>query len=210
MACWNNGHRPLLRAHLNHTPVAPGGVHHGAAFFDGGACGFLDVHVLPRLAPKDRDQRMPMIGCGDEYPVDVGAIEHMPEVLVALRFLACPFFDNPLGLLVARDVDIAHGRHFAVGVVAQRFEVPAPHPAMADQRNANAVVRPDGMRVRRAESRPGRGARARSFSESLQESSSAQRWFLAHRIGSSCKYNLLPRLPVGRGVSPIGSDCSLY
>ena len=159
-----DGHRSLLGAELDDPPVPPRRLDHGAALGHGRRGGLLDVDVLARLAAEDRHQRVPVIGRGGEDRVDVLAIEHAAEVLVALGGLARELLDHRDGVLVPRLEAVADGGDLAVGVDRERLEVPRAHPAAADHAQADlsrsapaARPVPDGgqRRSRRRDCGPG-------------------------------------------------------
>jgi hypothetical protein len=66
---------------------------------EGGLTGLLPAG----RARHHRHQRMPVIGRGDEYSVDVFAIEQTPEILVQLRMAA----HTRGGFIQMRGIDVA-------------------------------------------------------------------------------------------------------
>ena len=75
-----------LIAHLGHDLVLARGLGQGACFADRARQRLLDVDVLAELHRRHRDDRVGVIGRGDEHRVDVLLLlEHRAEILVKDR-----------------------------------------------------------------------------------------------------------------------------
>jgi hypothetical protein len=123
----------LLRAHLHHTLVPPGRVHHHASLSDRQGERLLDVHVLAGLTRQDRRKCVPVIRRADDDGVDVGAIDHAPEIARDQIHILLEVLRETLACLRALlIVDVAE--RDALGPGAQRgAEVAHAHAAAADQ-----------------------------------------------------------------------------
>src|SRR5579872_2699220 len=69
-----------LRAHLNHPVVLAGGGDHLPALENIVAGGLLDIYVFAGLTSPDGCERVPVIGSGDRYRIDVLGLEHLAHV----------------------------------------------------------------------------------------------------------------------------------
>ena len=69
---------------LHNAVVLPCRLHHATSLANIVAQRFLDIHILARLTGPDCQQRVPMIGCGNGYCVEVLVVERFAWVLDAL------------------------------------------------------------------------------------------------------------------------------
>ena len=97
-----------VRSYLYHPPSIARRVDHGAAFGDGVSDRFLNIHVRAGLHGCDGNQRMPVIGCGDDGDFRLFRVEQFAEILV-LFGLVTSFLDDSLhGRIQLPAIDVAH------------------------------------------------------------------------------------------------------
>ena len=72
-----------MQVHLHDPIVRARRLHHGAAFGDGVADGLLHVDVRARFARGDGNQRMPVVGRGDDDDFGFLFRQQLTIVLVA-------------------------------------------------------------------------------------------------------------------------------
>ena len=70
----------LLQTDLHDALVAAGGLHHQAAFAHHIGYGLLHVDILVRVARRHGDERMPMIGRGDDHRVHRTVVQQLAEI----------------------------------------------------------------------------------------------------------------------------------
>ena len=121
--------------------VACDGIDHGPAFLDGQALGLLAVDVLAVLAGLDGDQGVPVVGRADQDGVDVGAGQHVAEIVVVLAVLVLVVIvDDPLGVLAMAAHDIADGDHLDLGKAQEAVHVAGSLAAAADRRHDDPLA----------------------------------------------------------------------
>src|SRR5688500_4411911 len=77
-----------LCTYLHHLIVLTGGGYHGFSFYYIHADGFLYIHMCPCFYSIDSLQCMPMIGCANEYNVELIFREHFPVIVIKAGFLS--------------------------------------------------------------------------------------------------------------------------
>src|SRR5690606_36226206 len=129
--------RALLASGLKDAAEASRRIDHATALLDREGERLLAVDVLSGLARMDRDERVPVIGHGDDDGVDVLAIEKRP---VVLRLEARPFEARRRAIEKAL-VDVAQRDRWKRAIAKVSAEMPASHSADADEPDADPVVR---------------------------------------------------------------------
>ncbi len=112
-------HRTLHRADLKNSFVRAHGAHHRAALVDGVRHRFFAVNILARIRRRDRGERVPVVGRGDDHSVNVLARQQIAEIVVGIAaFVVSAFFlfgvggfDFVLGQIAAGRIHIAHRQH---------------------------------------------------------------------------------------------------
>jgi hypothetical protein len=131
--------RALLRADLDDAFVRARRVQHPFAFAVGMRQRFLDVDILARCARQNRHQRVPMVGRRDDDRVDVGTLQHPPEIGVSRRVVARRRHALVHSLVRhLRDAD-----NLAVGLGLEVEQMALADQADADEADADAIVRAD-------------------------------------------------------------------
>ena len=134
--------RPVLFCAVEHADALVDDVHHR----------LLAVDVLARLQRVDRDLRVPVVRGRHDHRVDVLAGEDLAVVARRLEVLA----ELLPALLEAPVVDVGDGDELDARHLERRRGVALAHAARAEEREADAVVRRDGLRRLLRERRLGR------------------------------------------------------
>jgi hypothetical protein len=159
------------------------GLHHLDAFVDGAAHGLFAPDVLAGLRRHDAHQRVPVGRRGDVDDVDVVAVQHFAEIVVALHFGRTA----GEGIRQMEAVNIADGQEPRAGV----GEVALPHAAHADNRLGELFAR--RRNARPAERLSRHDAEKADGGGSLEEIAagggihkSSSSWFTKRGGNSSC------------------------
>src|SRR5262249_3476258 len=97
--------------------------------------------IFSRLAGPDGRQRMPVIGCGDRYRIDVLGFEHRSHIGVFLGTVIFGFANRGDRALTGSLIDVAHSGNAAVGIESPLvLDVVSPAATQADLTQLNAVV----------------------------------------------------------------------
>ena len=156
--------RPLLAADLEDPGIPPRIVHHRPPFAHGQRQRLFAIDVLACLASVDADQRMPVVGHGDEHRIEVLAVEQFAEVPVRLATARHP--RRPVGQKLG--VRIAKSDRPNRRILHDHLEMVAAHPVDADVPEVEPIVgagptrrgqRIAGQHVRSREPRRGRSSR---------------------------------------------------
>ena len=108
-----------VRADLHDAVGRPGRLDHRAAFVDRVADRLLDVDVGAGFDGGDHDQRVPVVGRGDDDDLGLFALEQLAVVLVLLGRPAGELLDLGGGGVELVRVDVAQGDH--VGLARRRW-----------------------------------------------------------------------------------------
>jgi hypothetical protein len=136
-----------LRAHLDHSPVAARGRHHGPPLGHVDADRFLHPDVGAGLHGGNHRQRVPVVGGGHLYDVELFRLEHLAIVAVGPRGLAgrLPRGHDSGCLGEHVPVHVAQRRHLHRLHLEEPQQVAFAVPAAADQAHA---PRPAGGTLR--------------------------------------------------------------
>ncbi len=128
--------RPLLGAHLHHSPIVARRAEHPLPLAHDMVERLLHVDVLAGGAGEDGDGSVPVVGRRDHDRVHVPPVEQPPEVLVALGGASrgC----HSLGQPSVADLTDAGHRHVGLGHEVE--EMPLPDEADPDEAHAHPVV----------------------------------------------------------------------
>ena len=140
--------RALLAAGLEDASVAPHRVDYRPRFADRQCQRLLAVNVLAGLGRLDRDDRVPVVGRGDDHRVDVVAGQQLAEVIVdsaiigraAALLLAVMVVDSFAGRFAPCRIDFAYGQDLDLAVSQVAFQMSAAHAAHADETERDPVI----------------------------------------------------------------------
>ena len=160
--------RSMLRAVLHDAIVAAGRVDDRPPFGDGMRQRLFDVDVLAGGAGEHGRRGMPMVRRGDQYGVDVVAIERAAKIAIRRALAARPIARaTRVAVVHVASSDELHAR----GALHPVGDQPAA-AAASDQRDAHAVVRTKnaavGDRRRRGAGGDGRQERSSTHRNSLR------------------------------------------
>ena len=151
--------RPLLGTDLTDPVVAPGCIHHGAAFLDVVAERFLAVDILAGHAGADKRDGVPVVGRADDHRVHVVPLENRVKVNGRRGLLAVLFLDLVSGPVHVPLVHVAKSSDRDLRRTHEDVQVVATLAAAADERNPNGLAGGDRLTPsgsdRRMECRPG-------------------------------------------------------
>jgi hypothetical protein len=106
--------------------------------------GLLHIHILAGQHRGDRNRRMPVMRCGDEYNIDRLIVEYSAKIRNHRRLLPTRFFDLFDCLAHAILVRVAHGRNHRVCLLEQRLEESAASATGTNNCHGDRVVRRSG------------------------------------------------------------------
>jgi hypothetical protein len=131
-----------LAAHLEDAPGLLLRLQHPDALVDRVHHRLLAVDVLARLEGVDRHLHVPVVGAGHDHRVHVLPGQDLAVVAGRLEVLA----ELLPALLEAAVVDVGRGHELDPRDLERRLGVALAHAPRAEERDADAVVRRDGLR----------------------------------------------------------------
>jgi hypothetical protein len=134
-----------LGSHLHHPLVLARRRQHRPPLAHARGQRLLDIHVLARLTRHHRRQRVPVIRRRDNDGVDILPIQRRAKVAGGVRPVAPLLLNQLHRLRHHRVVHIAEHGAFDLGVQEESREIPAPHPAAANQAHAHLGICGHGL-----------------------------------------------------------------
>ncbi len=140
-----------LRAELHDPIVTLGGGHHRAPFDDVVPVGFLDVHVLPRLAGENRGDCVPVVRSAEHDGMHAFVVQRAAKILDGFRLMpaAVVRFLRAFGKHLL--VDVAHVADLDAVGARERAEQSRAATSHAGHTDGDLVV---GQVLCRRPSRP--------------------------------------------------------
>ena len=125
-----------------HAAIAASRLDHQRTFAERARFGLLAVNVLAGTTGFDHVDRVPMVGRGDVYRVDVFAGQQFAEVVVRLAIrVAVLVVDLVLGAIADVAADVADGHVLNVIAAKEGTLVAASHVADADTAHDDSFAR---------------------------------------------------------------------
>lgn len=135
----------LLRAHLDDAVVAVSSVRHPAALAHEKRHGLFNIYVLARLASEDGNQRVPVVGGGNNDRLNVLIVQKAAEVAIAFRLRPA----HGDALAHSRLITVGEGDNIHIRLIFEIVNVLVADESKADEADLHAVIRARGASARR-------------------------------------------------------------